>query len=232
MKSIPSGEITAALEAFLREGNETLTSRRRERSWDFCFNHFQDNVRPTEVMDLSCLHLGYYLASWGMMRGSSFLFHQTNARHYQRVVEVVEQHNDQMRGFDVPDYLDSDKKQLLDAAWADLSSALLPEGGQSLTLVSKVMMGVWGCVPSFDTFFRGTFRALGETTGERGAFNRVGADALRHLSDFYDQHADEVETLRRRFRTWEMSTGQPTRRPMTRAKVLDVYGFQTSFVSR
>ncbi len=137
-----------------------------------------------------------------------------------------------MHSFDVLVYRNPDKKRALDDAWADLSSALLPEGGQSLTLVSKVMMGVWGCVPSFDTFFRRTFKALGETAAEHRAFNRVGVDALRYLSDVYDQHTEEVETLRRRFMTWDTSTGQPTRRPMTRAKVLDVYGFQASSVSR
>lgn len=232
MRAIPPGKITAAVEAFLREGSDAPTSRRRERSWDFCFNHFQDHARPTEVLDLSCLHLGYYLASWGMMRGSSFLFNQTNARHYQRVIEVVEQHNEAMRGFDVPDYRDPSRKQALDAAWVDLRMALLPEGGRSLTLVSKVMMGVWGCIPSFDTFFQSAFKGLWQTRAERGAFNRVGVDALRHLADVYDQHAEEVETVRHRFTTWDMNTGYPTGRPMTRAKVLDIYGFQTSFASR
>lgn len=82
-----------------------------------------------------------------MLRASSFLLHETNVTHYKRVIEVVEEHNDAMRGFDVPDYLDPARKQALDAAWHDLSSALLPEDGRSLTLVSKTMMGIWGCIP-------------------------------------------------------------------------------------
>ena len=229
MKAIRSEEITAAVEAFLREGSEAPSSRRRERSWDFCFNHFQDHARPTEIMDLSCLHLGYYLASWGMMRGSSFLFRETNARHYQRVIGVIEQHNEAMRGFDVPAYRDPARKELLDAAWDDLREALVPEGVRSLTLVSKVMMGVWGCVPSFDTFFLNTFKALSETKAERGAFNRVGVDALACLADVYEEHAEVIEELRQRHTTWDMGTGQPTGRPMTRAKVLDIYGFQTAY---
>lgn len=229
MKAIRSEEITAAVEAFLREGSQAPASRRRERSWDFCFNHFQDHARPTETMGLSCLHLGYYLASWGMMRGSSFLFKETNAMHYQGVVEVVEEHNEVMRGFDVPDYRDPARKEALDAAWVDLREALVPEGVRSVTLVSKVMMGVWGCIPSFDSFFRRTFKALGDTRAERGAFNRVGVDALALLADAYEEHAEVIERLRQRHTTWDMSTGQQTSRPLTRAKVLDTYGFQTAY---
>jgi hypothetical protein len=44
-------------------------------------------------MEMSCLQLGYYLASWGMLRGSSYLFRETNARHYQASIEVIERYN-------------------------------------------------------------------------------------------------------------------------------------------
>jgi hypothetical protein len=53
----------------------------RYTSFDYCFNYFQvfreqDRVKEIaalESMQLSCLHLGFYLASWGMFRGSSTL---------------------------------------------------------------------------------------------------------------------------------------------------------------
>lgn len=70
MTSLPSGTITETVNAFLRVDSDSAPSRRRERSWDFCFTYFQDNPHPTQNMETSCLQLGYYLASWGMLRGS------------------------------------------------------------------------------------------------------------------------------------------------------------------
>lgn len=65
----------------------------RARSWDFCFDYFQSHPEPTQDMERSCLQLGYYLASWGMLRGSSYLFRSTNLRHYMEAVEIIERHN-------------------------------------------------------------------------------------------------------------------------------------------
>lgn len=91
MKPISPGRFERAVDEFLGgEADTRAPSRRRERSWDLCYSHFQDHPEPTQVMETSCLHLGYYLASWGMLRGSSFLFHETNALHYQAVIGVIE----------------------------------------------------------------------------------------------------------------------------------------------
>ncbi len=42
-------------------------------SWKHCFNYFKENhsrLNEEDVLDIAALHLGFYLASWGMMRGS------------------------------------------------------------------------------------------------------------------------------------------------------------------
>ncbi|KAE8765935.1 hypothetical protein [Georgenia thermotolerans] len=67
------------------------------------------------------------------------------------MIGAIEQHNVVMRDWDVPFYLDEVRYDRYEIAWSDLRRALLPESGRGLTLVSKVMMGAWGCVPSFDT---------------------------------------------------------------------------------
>ena len=38
---------------------------------------------------MSCLQLGFYLASWGMLRGSSTLLRKS-ARHYEPVIDVID----------------------------------------------------------------------------------------------------------------------------------------------
>lgn len=49
----------------------------RYASFDYCFNYFQSFREARNIaalassanLQLSCLHLGFYLASWGMLRG-------------------------------------------------------------------------------------------------------------------------------------------------------------------
>ncbi len=42
----------------------------RYKSWEHCFKYFSQGKLDE---DIACLHLAFYLASWGMYRGSSFL---------------------------------------------------------------------------------------------------------------------------------------------------------------
>lgn len=56
--------------------NETIKdSHGRYLSWCHCYNAFKENRsnRDEKTVDYLALHLAFYLASWGMYRGSSFL---------------------------------------------------------------------------------------------------------------------------------------------------------------
>lgn len=148
MRTIEHGVITRNVDRFLcvqTDGSEQPSGR--ERSWDFCFNYFQAHPEPTQDLELSCLQLGYYLASWGMLRGSSWLQRSTNSSHYRASIEAVEQANSVLRGIDAGDYQNpAVRAQILDT-YKVLTKTLLPEGGTPETLVTKVMMGVWGVIP-------------------------------------------------------------------------------------
>ena len=46
----------------------------RYRSWEYCYKAFHDARGNTNAdVDYLSLQLAFYLASWGMYRGSSFL---------------------------------------------------------------------------------------------------------------------------------------------------------------
>jgi hypothetical protein len=70
-------DIDANLAAFLQH----RTPEARYASFDYCFNYFQEaresgdtaQLADGEHRMLSCLQLGFFLASWGMMRGSGDL---------------------------------------------------------------------------------------------------------------------------------------------------------------
>ena len=66
----------------------------RFRSWEHCYSYFQG--RPTDC-DLASLHLAFYLASWGMYRGSSFLLQKDYRVHCAVVEELLSSRCDTLR---------------------------------------------------------------------------------------------------------------------------------------
>lgn len=232
MKNTEPGTITHAVDRFLRvqPDRQQVPRGGRERSWDFCFNYFQDHPKPTRDLEMSCLQLGYYLASWGMLRGSSYLFRETNVSHYLHAIKVIEDADQRLRGLDAEHYGDPAVRQSLLSTYARLGDALLPRGGTRKTLVTKVMMGVWGVIPSFDTYFIAAFRSLAEDR-ENAAFRYPNDACLALLGEFYSDHAEEIDGLAQRFTTIDFTTGSPTGRHLTQMKIIDMFGFQYGYGS-
>lgn len=80
------------------------------------------------------------------------------------------------------------------------------------TLITKIMLGVFGCVPAFDTYFCKGCHVSG--------FN---LKALRKIGRFYDDNADLIDE--HVVTTLDFGTGAPTSRPYTRAKKIDMIFF-------
>ena len=119
-------------------------------------------------MEVSCLHLGFYLASWGMLRGSSDLL-QRSARHLVPVIETVADAPARLWDLDLDGY-DHEGIDLVYRTAVDVRRALRPVE-ESDILVTKVMLGVFGCVPAFDTYFK---KGFGVSTFSQGSLRRVG----------------------------------------------------------
>lgn len=205
-------DIEANIGAYLAERRPTD----RYMSFDYCFNHFQSHREQGRIpalaegpgMQLSCLHLGFYLASWGMYRGSSPLLRRS-LKHLAPVVEVIAASPPGVWKADANDYSDGVCAELLEVA-GRLRRAI-PEGATD-TLVTKIMLGVFGCVPAFDQRF---------TKGSRlRTFNR---DSLRRLARFYGANREVID--RHRIPTLDFDTGKPTSRRYSRAKVIDMIFF-------
>ena len=64
----------------------------RLKSWEHCYTQFKAVLNKNELSvtdrDYLSLHLAFYLASWGMYRGSSFILE----RDYKVFYGVVEMH--------------------------------------------------------------------------------------------------------------------------------------------
>lgn len=202
-----------AVDRYLRDRDPNA----RYASFDYCFNHFQQHRAEVAVwgeptgMESSCLHLGFYLASWGMLRGSSELL-QRSVRHLVPLIETIAVAPAEVWDLDLNDY-DVQGIDLVQRTALDVRRALRPVAASDI-LVTKVMLGVFGCVPAFDTYFK---KGFGVSTFSRGSLRLVG--------DFYEAHAAEIDELRPP--TLDFATGQPTARLYTRAKIVDMIFFIT-----
>jgi hypothetical protein len=203
------------LEGNLRRFLDGRKPNTRYTSFDYCFNYFQSfrdsgncaAIASAENMEISCLQLGFYLASWGMLRGSAYLL-QRSVRHFVSVVEAIAGMESDIWQIDADEYAESNIHRLLDQA-----KVLRHAGGNmSDTLVTKIMLGVFGSVPAFDTNFK---RGFGVST--------FGPKALRNVGSFYQRNAKSLDKYR--VPTLDFVTEQPTGRLYTRAKVIDMAFF-------
>lgn len=193
----------------------------RYASFDYCFNHFQSFRESGHLAALaegphlveSCLHLGFFLASWGMLRGSTRLLWKS-ARFLGDVVRVIAETPVDVWEIDAHRYDDDSIDELVrlgDRIRGAVRDKDDPTDRPSDILVTKIMLGVFGSTPAFDTTF---------VLGSR--LRTFGPPALRDLSTFYEAKKDAIESVRKKLSTFDFLTGEPTGRPYTRAKVIDM----------
>ena len=193
---------------------------KRYSSFDYCYNYFrefceQGNIgaitSPTNVQ-LSCLQLGFYLASWGMLRGSSFLL-QKSVKHYEELISVIAKTPKVCWEIDLDSYSNENIAKLLDLHKYILGSLGENDEYASTTLVTKIMLGVFGNVPALDYNFSKGF----------GFSKYFSGSLLRKISHFYQTNKEEFD--KHRIKTIDFSTGKETHRYYTKAKLVDMVGF-------
>ena len=92
----------------------------RYASFDYCFNYFQGFKNKEEIahdanIQNSCLQLGFYLASWGMYRGSTFLL-QKSVKVFEPLVKYIASGECDAWGIDVDNYTEENIKKLISCA--------------------------------------------------------------------------------------------------------------------
>ena len=151
----------------------------RGRSWDRCYSFFQQyhglNEEEQQVnRDLACLHLGFYLASWGMFRGSGCLIHKDYTI-YEGLINILLQQ--EYEGLWKPFFfqnllmgeraiLESNEVGLifnLKEKIRDYINGLTiirnhrsPEerGRATDTIITKILLGTLACTPAYDGYFQ------------------------------------------------------------------------------
>lgn len=184
----------------------------RYRSWEHCYLAFREAREERRRngglsdgrYDHLCLHLAFYLASWGMYRGSSFLLKLDYKIHEGAVKEILHEKYDPLQGTtckilknNIGLLFDLDKT--LRKFYLDIRVGIKDrvKNGVSDTLITKVLMGTLGCVPAYDRFFLDTIKAFNI---KPACFSQKSIQAL---ADFYGENETAFEGTRDRLRIHE-----------------------------
>jgi len=190
----------------------------RYASFDYCYNYFQSfrekgilsDLCNKENIEISCLQLAFYLASWGMFRGSTFLL-EKSYKYFEDTICLISNYDNRIWSIDLDSYNDENIEILLEFK-NKLICVLGTERKPSDTLITKIMLGVFANTPAFDTLFGVGFGVK--------TFNKK---SLRILSDFYQKHQSIVDSYK--IYTIDYLTGANTYRLYTKAKLIDMVGF-------
>ena len=194
----------------------------RYKSWDNCFQAFSVS-KQTEI---HVLELAFYLASWGMYRGSGGLLQKNHLIHKgavdivfsntnqklkcNKIIEVTKVNIDAI--LNVKNKLAEYYSSIYFAKGADKPKPISPTD----TLLSKIMLGTLGCVPAYDRYF---IDGLKEMKMEHTGFNEA---SLNELFNFIDKNKKEIDQVQK------LITAK-TQRHYPLMKILDMYFWQIGY---
>ena len=216
----------ADIEQFVREYDANSLPDSRYASFDYCYNYFHGDKDETRDLEKSCLVLGFYLASWGMFRGSSFIL-QKSVRHFKSTIQYIDSLPKSVWNIDVDNYTSETIKIILEI-YNNVKRLMVPIGRKDTTLVTKVLLGVFGFIPAFDDNFCKTFKMI---FPEQCGFTVVNVNSLSCIYQFFISNQQVINKLSNELYTIEFMTGLKTNIPYPRAKVIDMYGWQKAFLS-
>ena len=217
-------ELISAAQTFYDDARANENGR--SRSWEHCYCVFRDaRTDPSPDYDYLSLHLAFYLASWGMYRGSCFILQKDYKVHTPIVEEILKPEYDCLFGLACADVRNDDVwkqlKKLSDYISYYFHRIREEVRGRAVAssvspvLITKILIGTLGCVPAYDRFFEEGAKYLGL---EKKSYNE---DSLRELADFYEAHNDRLEEARRGMRTEDLTYPQ--------MKLLDMGFWQVGF---
>ena len=185
----------------------------RYRSWEHCYSNFI-NARDSKNADLDylSLQLAFYLASWGMYRGSSFLLQKDYKIHIPVVKELLKEEYDPLAGIDCIELKREENQRLLENINVFLDEYYSNIRGEvknikvrnqlSSTLITKILMGTLGCVPAYDRYF------ISGIKKQKVASGNYNMKSIIQLVDFYEKNIVELENIRKNMKVNGMAYPQ------------------------
>lgn len=174
----------------------------RYRSWEYCYKCFHDaRNNPTPDYDYLSLQLAFYLASWGMYRGSSFLLQKDYKIHIPLIKELLKPQYNNLFGMECKalrekkiqnqlEELNTFIREYYEKIRMNVKGTEI-KNQLSFTLITKILMGTLGCVPAYDRYF-----VLG-VKNRKVATGNYNISSLLKLADFYEENFLKLEEARK-----------------------------------
>jgi len=198
----------------------------RYKSWEHCFNYFLGPIEQIDS-DKASLHLAFYLASWGMYRGSSYLLQKDYLIH-KRLVETILLNNKYqvLKSWNFSSNNNSENIELLFNLNKEIKNYYYEEINKihgeakeinvSDVLSTKIILGTFGCVPAYDRFF---IEGLRESDKKFGfTFNEK---SFNNLIAVYKNNSKKIDQLSKSKKFYEKNY------PVM--KIIDMYFWQRGF---
>ncbi len=184
----------------------------RLNSWDICHREFVRSIGKAlsdKTIEILALHLIGYLASWGMYRGSSFLLKDHSYLLHKNLIPILMQKK-YIPLFNIEDIKSARQYlSLIVDVYCEIESyyANIRGKGKAIsdTLVTKVMLGVYGCIPAYDTNVRNALKRCHikhEGTIENNIRDLI--DALENAQEFYKAIKAEQTRLKKKGKSYTL----------------------------
>lgn len=198
----------------------------RYRSWEHCYWNFYHARRNRNAdVDYLSLQLAFYLASWGMYRGSSFLLQKDYKIHIPIVEEILKKKYNSLCGIRCVEFkVESNQKLLIELNefisiyYGEVRRSVKPENIKneiSATLITKILMGTLGCVPAYDRYFIAGIKNCKVTIGT------YSIKSVMQLADFYEKYAESLDLIRDKMKVYDLTYPQ--------MKILDMGFWQLGY---
>lgn len=204
----------------------------RYKSWEHCFQAFgNENLIEREYLTL---HLAFYLASWGMYRGSSGLLQKNHLLHDGAVDILLEDKYRKLRcsrshevgkdDIDTIIALKNDLKKYYNKhSYLKENESTAKNLSATDTLISKIILGTLGCVPAYDRYF-----IKGFTDKDKGIENKrrsihFDEQSLTTAFDFIQRQIEQISRIQKYIA--EKNNGLH----YSAMKIVDMYCWQVGF---
>lgn len=194
----------------------------RYKSWDNCYQAFHVD----KMSEIHTLELAFYLASWGMYRGSSGLLQKNHLIH-KGAVEILF-HKESLKLKCDKDNEVSKKNineiLVLKSRLAEhYRNIYFKKGNDNLkpisptdTLLSKIILGTLSCIPAYDRYFIDGMKEM------KMKYTTLDINSLNDLFWFIDNNKNEIDNAQKLIRT---KTGKHY--PIM--KIVDMYFWQIGY---
>lgn len=178
----------------------------RYKSWEYCYKYFcnnKDKIKENDenFLDLASLHLAFYLASWGMYRGSSFLL-QTDYTVHKEAIKILKDAyvltDNKISNWNI-DILFGTKDGVVNRLkeyYKDIKNQFKDKINDITdTLLTKILMGTLGITPAYDRFFIKGVQLYNEVSEEDNISTLFKKENFKSLIKFAQKHEEELNNL-------------------------------------